>query len=147
MTWPPWPNGKGRVHEVISGNESNLAVLYVWLFLSIDDKGTLQEKQVAAQCLLDAHFTKQQGFAMQALAHGWELESKNTNSHNNVKKAFKTVYWYFQDLFDKSLVQEWNQVNGDIHVPDKKRGFSFESLEACMHACMVTQTKGAKGWR
>ena len=63
---------------------------------------------------------------------GKKLEQDLDNVRKEVKGYIDTTFKYFQDLLDKSLVQQWNQVVhetchtkgymgcGGIHVPDKK---------------------------
>ena len=69
---------------------------------------------------------------MCASAHGKKLKQELDKALKEVKGYVDTAFKYFQDLLDKSLVQEWNQVvhetchtkgyvgHGGIWIPNKK---------------------------
>ena len=86
---------------------------------------------------------------MCASTHGKKLKQELNKAQKEVNVYIDTTFEYIQDLFDESLVQKWSQVMREtccikgyvcfvcIHVPNKKRGFSFKSLAAYMCAWLL----------
>ena len=82
---------------------------------------------------------------------GKKLKQDLNEAQKEVKGYIDTAFKYFQDLLNKSLVLEWNQVvrktchtkgylgHGGMQVPDRKRGFSFDSFDACMRVWLIKQ--------
>ena len=86
-----------------------------------------------------------------ASAYGKKLKQDLDKARKEVKLYIDISFKYFQDLLDENLVQEWNQVvyktcctkgyvgQGGIWVPDKKQGFSFNSLDVCICVWLIKQ--------
>ena len=101
------------------------------------------------QFSLDTLQSEYDALEMCASARGKKLEQDLNEARKEVKGYIDNAFKYFQYLLDESLVQEWNKVvqetchtkgyvgRGGIRIPDKKRGFCFKSLEACMRAWLL----------
>ena len=62
------------------------------------------------QLLLNNLQLEYNALEMHASALGKKLEQDLNEARKEVKGYIGTTFKYFQDLLDKSLVQEWNQV-------------------------------------
>ena len=93
-----------------SSSDTKLAVAHVRLFKSIIDKCNFREEQEILQLSLEALQKEYNSLDMRASAHGKKLKKDLNEIRKEVKRYIDTAFKYFQDLFDKSLVQEWNQV-------------------------------------
>ena len=134
-----------------SGGNTELAIMHIRLFKSILDKCNCCKKQEIAQITLDMLQLEYNALDMHASTCGKKLKQDLEKVQNKVKGYVDTAFKYFQDLLDESLVQEWNQVvhetchtkgyvgHGGVCITDKRRGFCFDSLDACLRAWLLEE--------
>ena len=93
-----------------ASGDTELAVAHVWFFKSILNKCNFHEEQEILQLLLDDLQKEYNALDTCISTHGKKLEQELDEARKEVKSYVNTAFKYFQDLLDKSLVQEWNQV-------------------------------------